>query len=114
MRMDVCTLPRTRLLSILLCIAFSLAALGPTTAAEDGHRNGRTAQAELHIHVIVAPAIFPPHHKHHDGDRDHDEAAVRYRLFSSTEKLSISQEMRAMLVDGTKQAQVQLTTVVMK
>lgn len=112
--MDICTLSRTRWLSKLLWAAFTLAALCTPAAAEDGRRAGKTAQAELHIQVIVAPVVFPPR-KDHDRGHDADDAAVIYNLSSSiTEKLSISHELRTMLMDSGRQEQVQVTTVVMK
>ncbi len=113
MRMDICTLPRTRLLSTLLCAAFTITALYPLAGAEEARRNARAAQAELHIQVIIAPVVFPPH-RDHDRDRDRDEAAIAYNLSPSMEKLSISQEVRTMQLDGGKHEQVQLTTVVMR
>lgn len=112
MRMDICTLPRTRLLSTLLCAAITVTALCPLAGAEEARRNARAAQAELHIQVNIAPVVFPPRHRDHDRDRD--DAAILYNLLPSTEKLSISQEMRTMQVDRGKHEQVQLTTVVMK
>lgn len=114
MRMDICTLPRLRTLSKPMFTVVALLLLAPFAAAENGQRDTRSAQAELHISVIVAPVVFPPRHKDHDGDRDRDESAVIYNLPSSTEKTSISQEMKTMLVDHGKQAQVELTTVVVK
>jgi hypothetical protein len=115
MRMDIGTLPRTPLLGKLLCVAFTLAALCTATVAEDGHRHRGSAQAELHIRVIVVPAVVPPHHKDHNGEHDRDEAAVTYSLSpSAAERLSISQEMRTMLLDSGKHEQVQLTTLVIE
>jgi hypothetical protein len=75
------------------------------------------AQAGFGIRLTVAAVVIPPRHKDHDGDRDkdkdRDQAAVVYDLAPSTEKLSITRETRAMLVEGGSQ-QVQLTTMVLK
>jgi hypothetical protein len=100
-----------RALSTLLCTAFALALLGAPAGAEDGRKHTDKAQAELHIHVMIAPVVFPPRHK----DRDHDHAAaVVYNLSAPAEEFTITQETRSMAINGLKQEQVQLTTVVLK
>jgi hypothetical protein len=116
MRIHICTFRRQEWLGRLLFIAFTCSLLYQPAAAEKARRKGQPPEAELHINVVVAPVIFPPHRKDRDQDqnRDRDEAAILYNLSPSMEKLSISQEMRILAVDGGKRAQVQLTTVVMK
>src|ERR1051326_5353539 len=104
MRIHICTFRRQEWLGRLLCIAFACSLLWQPAAAEKARRKGHPTEAELHINVIVAPVIFPPHRK--DRDRDRDEGAVLYNLSPSMEKLSISREMRILAVDGGKQAQV--------
>jgi hypothetical protein len=99
-----------------LCTAVALTLLGAPLDAQKGRNHADKAQAELHINVIVAPAVFPPHHKHKDKDRDKDgdEAGVTYILPASVEKFSVTEETRSMLVDGLKHEQVQLKTIVMQ
>jgi hypothetical protein len=118
MRMDICTLPRMRTVSKILCAAFALTLLYQPASAQNG-RNGRTAtrtaQAELHISVIVVPVVLPPrHHEHHDLDA----AEVSYDLAPSAERLSVTEETRSMLVDMNRRGKtaepVRLTTVVAK
>jgi hypothetical protein len=111
--MYICPLPRVRPLRI-LCAAIALAILGLPMSAQNG-RTSSNIQAELHIRVIVVPAVAP-HHDH--KDRDHDETSVAYNLAPRTEELSITEEVRPMLVDAggnaARQEQVQITTVVLK
>ena len=117
MRMDICTLPRMRTVIRLLCAAFALTLLCLPASAQNGHngRAGRTAQAELHINVIVVPVVLPPRH-HERHDRDDDE--VSYNFAQSAERLSVIEETRRMLVDvngsAERQEQVRLTTIVTK
>jgi hypothetical protein len=77
--------------------------------------NSSTAQAQLHINVIVVPVVIPPRHHR---DRGRDEEAVSYNLATREERLSVTEEVRPMLVDvqgkGVQQQPVQLTTVVAK
>jgi hypothetical protein len=113
------TFPRMRTLTafVLLCLPAWLLAL-----SDDGRKptvlpnQHAAAQASLAIHLKIAPVVLPPRHKDHDGkDQARDEAAVTYSLSpSATEKLSISQEMRTMLLDSGKHEQVQLTTLVIQ
>ncbi len=118
MRMDICTLPRMRTVSKILCAALALTLLCWPASAQDG-RNGRTstrtAQAELHISVIVVPVVLPPRHREH---HDRDDKEVSYDLAPQAERLSVIEETRRMLVDANggaeKQAQVRLTTIVAK
>ena len=106
-------LPRMRTLSSLLCAAFALTLLCAPAGAQNSRNRADKAQAELHINVIVAPVVFPPRH-HKDKDRDRDEAAVTYNLYTSLEKFSVTEETRSMLVNGVRHDQVQLTTIVVK
>jgi hypothetical protein len=115
--------PRMRSLGALLCAA-SAAVLFclPAGALNDGREHAIPpnqqhggAQAGLGIHFTVAPVVLPPRHRDHDKDKDKDqgEAAVIYNLAPATEKLSITRETRAMLVEGGRQ-QVNLTTLVLE
>jgi hypothetical protein len=104
-----------RLLNRLLCTAFIFTLLCTPAGAQKGRNHAGRVQAELHINVIIAPAVFPPHKDKDNGrDQDRDEAGVTYNLAASVEKFSVTEEMRSMLVDGLKHEQVQLTTIVMK
>ena len=105
-------LPRMRPLNGLLCTAFTLTLLYAPAGAQKSRNHADKAQAELYINVTVAPVVFPPRHK--DKNKDHDEDGVTYTLPASTEKFSVIEETRSMLVNGLKHEQVQLTTIVMK
>jgi hypothetical protein len=118
MRMDICTLPRMRTVSKILCAAFALTLLCRPASAQNG-RNGRTAtrtaQAELHISVIVVPVVLPPRLQER---HDRVTAEVSYDLAPSAERLSVTEETRSMPVDinsrGKTAEPVRLTTVVAK
>jgi len=107
-----------RTVSKILCTALALTLLCRPASAQDG-RNGRTstrtAQAALHINVIVVPVVLPPRHREH---HDRDDKEVSYDLAPQAERLSVIEETRRMLVDvnggAEKQAQVRLTTIVAK
>jgi hypothetical protein len=107
--MYICTLRRMQPLAALALLVVSLCASG-----QSRHANSNTAQAELHINVIVVPTVAPPHHK----DRDRDDAMVSYDLKPDDDKLSVSEEMRPMLVtrgnSPARQEQVRVITVVTK
>jgi hypothetical protein len=116
MRMYVCTFPRMRTLRI-LCAAFSLVTLGLVSPAQDGQTNTGTAKSGLQINAIVVPAVAPPrHHRHRDRDRDRDDEAVTYNLDPQRERVSVTEEVRPMLVqEGSsvpRQEQVRIVTVV--
>lgn len=117
MRMYVCTFPRMRTLRI-LCTAFVAVTLGLASPAQNARSNTSAAQAELHINVIVVPVVAPPHHKQRDRDGGRDDEAVTYNLNSPQEKLSVTEEVRPMLVhEGSsvaRQEQVRIITVVAK
>jgi hypothetical protein len=112
MRMFICTFPHMRTLKF-FCAAFAIITAGLPASTENGRTNG--AQAELHIRVIVAPVIFPPRHDRHKG---RDDGNVSYNLTSQEQHLSITEEVRRMLVnvDGkaAEQQPVQLTTIVVR
>ncbi|HEY1528622.1 MAG TPA: hypothetical protein VGH51_20545 [Candidatus Angelobacter sp.] len=113
MRIYICTLSRMRPLK-LLCAAIALATLGLPMSAQQARTSGNT-QAELHIRVIVVPVVAP----HHDRkDRDRDEDSVAYNLAPRKEELSITEEVRPMLVNtqgqGAALQPVHLTTLVLK
>lgn len=116
MRMYVCTFPRMRTLRI-LCAAFVVVTLGLGSTAQDRQTNTSTAKSGLQINAIVVPAItLPHHHRHRDRDRDRDDEAVTYNLDSQRERLSVTEEVRPMLVqEGSsvpRQEQVRIITVV--
>jgi hypothetical protein len=113
------TFPRTQSFSIRLALfsTFLLAALlSLPLNAQDARTNRSGAQASLRIKVNVVPAIAPDrHHKDKDKDRDHD--AVFYDLTRRDEEVSISREVRSMLVEvqgGAQEQPVEMTTVVSK
>lgn len=112
--MFICTFPHMRTLKF-FCAAFAIITAGLPASAQNVRTNNNGAQAELHIRVIVAPVIFPPRH---DRNKDHDDGIVSYNLTSQEQQLSITEDVRRMLVsvDG-KAAElqpVQLTTIVAK
>lgn len=116
MRMYVCTFPRMRTLRI-FCAAFALVTLCSGSPAQDGRTNTTTAQAGLQINAIVVPVVASPrHHRHRDRDRDRDDEAVIYILDPQPERLSVTEEVRPMLVqEGSsvaRQEQVRMITVV--
>ena len=95
----------------LMCLALALSLCCVAAAEEKERHPAETREPELHIRLVIVPAVFPPHHK----DRDHDRGeAVMYNLQPFGEEFSVSKEMRAIFVDETKQEQMQLTTVVLK
>lgn len=114
--MYICTFPRMRTLATLFA-AFAAVLLSVPSSAQNNRSNGSSAQTELHINVIVVPVILPPRdHRHRDRDRDRDEDLVTYDLVPQRESLSITKEVRPMLIqaDGksAERQLVQLTTVV--
>ena len=114
MRMYICTFPRMRTLKIVFA-AFAVVTLGMASLAQNERPKRGAAQAEMQINVIVVPVVIPPHHHRH---RDRDEGSVSYNLSPHEEKLSITEEVRPMLVNiddnAARQEQVRITTVVMK
>ena len=117
MRMYLCTFPRMRTLKF-CSAAFVLLLAGLPSSAQNGQGHGNSSQAELHISVIVAPVILPPRR---DRDRDHNEkneGMVSYNLGAQDTQLSITKEVRPMMVSvngATAEKQpVQLTTVVVQ
>jgi hypothetical protein len=113
MRMYICTVPRMRTLK-LLPAALLLIMMGLPAFAQNSRPNRSAAQASLRISVNVVPAIIPErHHKDKDKGREHD--AVSYDLTRRDDELSISREVRSMLVEvqgGTREQPVEMTTVV--
>jgi hypothetical protein len=109
MRMYICTFPRMRTLKIVFA-AFAVVTFGMASLAQNERPKRGVAQAELQINVIVVPVVIPPRHHRH---RDRDEGSVSYNLFPLEEKLSITEEVRAMQVNA-RQEQVRITTVVTK
>jgi hypothetical protein len=99
------------------CAAFAVAIAGLPSSAQSA-RTGSSTQAELHITAIVAPVILPPRHDRHRGRDGENEGMVSYHLAPQQQKLSVTEEMRPMLVTvnggPTQQQPVQLTTVVVQ
>jgi hypothetical protein len=98
-------------------VTLGLPSSAQTSSAENRRMNSSTAQAQLHINVIVVPVVIPPrHHRDRDRDRDRNGESVSYNLAAREERLSVTEEVRPMLVDvlgkGLQQQPVQLTTVV--
>lgn len=110
--MYICNFPHMRTLKF-FCAAFAIITAGLPASAQNVRTNSNGAQAELHIRVIVAPVVFPPRHDRH---KEHDEGGVSYNLTSQGQHLSITEDVRQMLVnvDGkpAQQQSVQLTTIV--
>ena len=95
----------------LMCTALALTLLHAPARAENNHDRDETKQPELHISLVIAPAVVAPH----QTDRAHDgDDAVTYKLAPTAEEFSVNKEQRLMLVDGIRQEQVQVTTVVLK
>ena len=111
--MYICTFPRMRTLKF--CAAFAMVLAGLPLLAQNGRSNGSSAQAELHITAIVAPVIIPPRHDRH---RDRDEGIISYNLTPQEQKLSVTEEVRPMLVNvnggAAQQQPVELTTIVVQ
>ena len=110
--MFICTFPHMRTLKF-YCAAFAIITAALPASAQNVRTNSSSAQAELHIRVIVAPVIYPPRHDRH---KEHDEGSVSYNLTAQEQDLSITEEMRRMpvTVEGksAEQQPVQLTTIV--
>jgi hypothetical protein len=113
------TFPRTQPFKIRFALFSTLllaALLSLPLNAQDARTNRSSAQASLRISVNVVPAITPErHHKDKDKDRDHD--AVSYDLTRRDDEVSISREVRSMLVEvqgGGLEQPVEMTTVVSK
>jgi hypothetical protein len=97
----------------LMCIALGLTLLyAPVSGVEKDRDRDEKKQPELHIRLVVQQPAFAPHHKHRDDRRE--DTAVIYALLRSEERFSVSEELRSMLIDGTRHEQVQLTTIVLK
>ena len=106
MRM-ICTFPRMQALRI-ACALFA-AFLSVPLSAQTARIHSSGAQANLRIDVNVVSAV---HHRDHDKDEDKDkdkdkdkdrgreDDAVSYNLNPRHEDLSVTEEMRPMLVDS--------------
>ena len=115
--MFIFAFPRMRTLKI-VCAAFAAVTLGLASPAQDGRTN-TAGQAGFRINVIVVPVVAPPrHHKHRDRDWGQDNEAVTYNLGPQQDKLSVTEEVRPMLVSVdnsvARQEQVRIITVVEK
>ena len=109
-----CTFPRMRTLKT-LCAALVAAIPALPSSAQNADPTNSPAQSEMHIHVRIVPVAMPPrHHKH----TDRDEEGVIYELNTHHETMSVTEEVRPMLVqeDGSvaRLEQVRITTVVAK
>jgi hypothetical protein len=109
-----CTFPRMRTLKI-LCAALAIAIPAQPSSAQNSERKEKPAQSEMHIRVMVVPVAMPPRrHKH----KDHDEEDIVYNLSTHRETMSVTEEVRPMLVQQDSSAarleQVRITTVVAK
>ena len=101
-----------------LCAVFALVALGLASPAqnwpdEQQHRASRAANQR----DCSSRCRSARHHRHRDRDRGRDDDAVTYNLDPQREKLSVTEEVRPMLVhDGSgsvaRQEQVRIITVV--
>jgi hypothetical protein len=110
--------PRMRPL-VTLCAAIAVAAISLPVSAQNAQIHSNTTQAELRVHVIVVPAVaLHRHHRDKDKDKDRDEGPVTYDLQPQREELSVTEEVRPMLVDfggnAARQEQVRIITVVPK
>ena len=114
--MYICIFPRMRTLATLFA-AFAAVLLGLPSFAQNSQSNGSSTQAELHISMIVMPVVLPPR-DHRDRDRDRDEDLVTYNLSPQEDRLSITEEVRPMLVNSAgsfaKEEQVRVVTVIIK
>lgn len=115
MRMYIRTFPRMQALRI-GCVLF-IALLSVPLFGQNARIHSSGAQANLRIEANVVPAIGPHRHDK-DRDRGRDENTVAYELMPSDEQLSISHEVRPILIEvqgsGLQNQPVQVTTVVMK
>jgi len=109
-----CTFPRMRTLKI-LCAALPIAMTAPLSSAQNTERKANPAQLEMHIRVKVVPVAMPPRHDKH---KDQDEESIIYNLSTHRETMSVTEEVRPMLVQegGSigRLEQVRITTVVAK
>jgi hypothetical protein len=109
--------PRTQSLGAgAWCALAASVLLSLPLAAQNARPHDPGAQANLRINVNVVPAIDPDRH-HKDKDKDRDHEAVSYNLMRRDEEVSISREIRSMLVEaqgGAQEQPVEMTTVVSK
>jgi hypothetical protein len=114
MRIFIWLFPRMQPLKIWYALFAAFLLSVPLTAQNTRTRN-TGAQANLHINVNVVRAVGAHRHDKDKG-RDRDENTVAYDLMPRNEELSITREVRPMLVDvqgiGAQKQPVNLTTVV--
>jgi hypothetical protein len=113
MRMFIGTFPRMQSLRILCALVAAFLLSSPLAAQSTPTRN-TGPQANLHINVNVVRAVGV--HRHNkDKDRDKDDGTVSYDLMPRDEELSVTREVRPMLVEvqgiGAQKQPVNLTTV---
>jgi len=119
MRMFIGTFPRMQPLRI-LCALVAAFLLSSPLAAQNTRTHNPGAQSNLHINVNVVRAVgVHRHDKDKDRDkkdRDRDDGTVSYDLMPRDEELSVTREVRPMLVEvqeiGAQKQPVNLTTVV--
>ena len=95
----------------LMCTALALTLLYVPARAEKDHDRDQKKQPELHIRLVVVPAVIPPHHK---GGGHGREDTIIYKLEPVSEQFSIKKEFLPMLIETGRQEQVELTTIVVK
>jgi hypothetical protein len=114
MRMFIGTFPRMHTLRV-GCALFAAFLLSSPLAAQSTRTRNTGPQADLHINVNVVRAVGVHRHDK-DKDRDKDDGAVSYDLMPRDEELSVTREVRPMLVEvqgiGAQKQPVNLTTVV--
>ncbi len=117
MRMFIGTFPRMQPLRI-LCALVAAFLLSSPLAAQSTRTRNTGPQANLHINVNVVRTVGIHRHDKDDKDkdRDKDDGTVSYDLMPRDEELSITREVRPMLVEvqgiGAQKQPVNLTTVV--
>jgi len=114
MRMFIGTFPRMQPLRI-LCALVAAFLLSSPLAAQSTLTCNTGPQANLHINVNVVRTVGIHRHDK-DKDRDKDDGTVSYDLMPRDEELSVTREVRPMLVEvqgvGAQKQPVNLTTVV--
>jgi hypothetical protein len=111
-------LPRVQALRIGYVLFAALLSVPLSAQSARIHSSGTQANLRIEVKVVRAVAV---HHRDKDDDEDKDRArndgAVSYNLNPRHEELSVTQEMRSMLVDSgntVRQEQVRAITIVPK
>jgi len=112
--MFICTFPRMQPLSTFCALVAAFLLTSPL-AAQNARTRNTGPQANLHLKVNVVRAVDVRHHDK-DKDRDKDDSTISYDLMPRDEELSVTREVRPMLVEvqgiGAQKQPVNLTTVV--